>query len=104
MEELGLGFNTPDLTSILMAFVPIFIGSIVITLLFFTFVIINMVRTYRVQKATLEMQKDVRAIRDMLLNTQQATPSYDATLIAAQPSAQSSTQPSAPPAPPAAQA
>lgn len=52
------------------AFMPLITASLaitaVLTVLFFVYIIFNSIRHYKVEKATIEMQKDIRRMRELM--------------------------------------
>lgn len=67
-QELGQGISTPEIN--LDALMPLIITSTAITillaLLFLIYVSFNTIRRFKVEKATLEMQKDIKRIRELM--------------------------------------
>lgn len=67
-QELGQGISTPEIN--LEALMPLIITSTAITillaLLFLIYVSFNTIRRFKVEKATLEMQKDIRRMRELM--------------------------------------
>lgn len=64
------------------AFMPLITASLaitaVLTVLFFVYVIFNSIRHYKVEKATIEMQKDIRRMRELMeQGTTPVTPKTD---------------------------
>lgn len=62
------------------AFMPVIITSVVVTavltVLFFVYIIFNSIRHYKVEKATIEMQKDIRRMRELMEQGSQPTTSH----------------------------
>lgn len=68
--ELGQGSSTAVPSLDFSALMPLMITSIVVTIvltiLFLIYVSFNTIRRYKVERATLEMQKDIRRMRELM--------------------------------------
>ena len=67
-QELGQGIQAPEIN--FDALMPLIITSTAITILlavlFLIYVSFNTIRRFKVEKATLEMQKDIQRIRELM--------------------------------------
>ncbi len=70
IDTNGTGLSIPGLDGIQTALTTITIVSIIITGLFFVMYVFSLIRRWKVDRAILETQKDVRAIRTLLEQSQ----------------------------------
>lgn len=67
--ELGQGTTTVpsfDVSALMPLMITSIAITIILTILFLIYVSFNTIRRYKVEKATLEMQKDVRRMRELM--------------------------------------
>lgn len=82
---LDLGFIMPLITASIVI-------TALLTVLFLAYVIFNAVQRHKVEKATLDMQKDIRRIRELMEQGSVAAPHQNKDLLAQQPRAETAEQ------------
>lgn len=71
-QSTGTTVPNLDLSALMPLMITSIVVTIILTLLFLIYVSFNTIRRYKVEKATLEMQKDIRRIRELM--EEQASP------------------------------
>ena len=65
-QSTGTTVPNLDLSALMPLMITSIVVTIILTLLFLIYVSFNTIRRYKVEKATLEMQKDIRRMRELM--------------------------------------